>query len=207
MADGAMGAIVAASHSAGPPHPMTPTSTTTSRRRLVTLADGATILLREQIPGDREQLARLFASLSADARYMRFGTGMPPDVPGWVLDRLSAVDGHDHVGLLALHGGFAVAAARFIRSRASPDTAEIALTVTNAWQGRGVGRVLSEALRDAALDRGITRFEFEILPINRRAHALARGMGARPGQRHVDVSRRSIARHPAERWVDRAARR
>jgi GNAT superfamily N-acetyltransferase len=169
---------------------MTPahlTSTPTRRRRLVTLADGTAILLREQAPGDRGQLARLFASLSADARYMRFGTGMPPELPGWVLDILCAVDGRDHVGLLALHGGVAIAAGRFIRSKASPDTAEIALTVTDAWQGRGVGRVLCEALRSAALDRGVTRLEFEILPSNRRAHALARSAGARPGERHLDL--------------------
>jgi GNAT superfamily N-acetyltransferase len=181
---------------------MTPahlTSTTTPRRRLVTLADGATILLREQIPGDRGQLARLFASLSSDARYMRFATGMPRDVPDWVLDRLSEVDGHDHVGVLALHGGFAVAAGRFIRSKASPDTAEIALTVTDAWQGRGLGRVLCEALRGAALDRGVTRLEFEILPINRRAYALARSMGARPGERHVDFGSAAVAGQPGRR--------
>jgi GNAT superfamily N-acetyltransferase len=168
-------------------------STTTRRRRLVTLADGSTILLREQTPGDRGQLASLFASLSADARYLRFGTGMPPELPGWVLDILGAVDGRDHVGLLALHGGIAVAAGRFIRSKASPDTAEIALTVTDAWQGRGVGRALCEALRSAALDRGVTRFEFEILPINRRAHALARSVGARPGERHIDLDSASSA--------------
>jgi RimJ/RimL family protein N-acetyltransferase len=160
----------------------------------VTLADGTTILLRDQTQGDRGQLASLFASLSPDARYMRFGTGMPPELPGRVLDILGAVDGHDHVGLLAVHGGFVIAAGRFIRSKARPSTAEIALTVTDAWQGRGVGRVLCEALRNAALDRGVTRFEFEILPINRRAHALARSLGARPGGRHIDFDSPSFAR-------------
>lgn len=114
--------------------------------------------MRLQTPFDRGRIAALFAGVSAEARFLRFGTGMPPTLPRRFLDRLANVDGEHHVGLVALHDGVVVAATRYLRRSDLPSEAEVAITVTDAFQRRGLGRLLVETLRDDAAARGIERF-------------------------------------------------
>jgi RimJ/RimL family protein N-acetyltransferase len=54
----------------------------------------------------------------------------------------------------------------------SPDTAEIAIVVDDAWQGHGLGRELLDRLLDEAEARGIRRFRADVLGENRRMLAL-----------------------------------
>jgi GNAT superfamily N-acetyltransferase len=145
--------------------------------RLAALRDGTIVLLREQTPRDRGQLADLFAGLSSRSRYLRFGTGTPPALPRRYLDVLADVDGDRHVAILAIHDTRAVGAARYIRTGAAE--AEIAVTVTDAFQRRGMGRVLVESLTVLGVARGVEHFSFEILPANRAARALADRLNAR----------------------------
>jgi GNAT superfamily N-acetyltransferase len=53
------------------------------------------------------------------------------------------------------------------------DSAEVAFAVADAWQGRGVGTILVERLREDARAAGITRFVAEVLPGNAPGLALA----------------------------------
>jgi ribosomal protein S18 acetylase RimI-like enzyme len=145
--------------------------------RLVTLRDGDTVLLRAQVPGDRELLARLFAGVSARTRYLRFHTGLGPVLPRRMLDVLAGADGEGHVGALAVHNGRAVAAARYIRTGGGE--AELAFTVDDAWQRRGLGRLLVSALVDHAAEAGLERLRLSVLGDNAGASALARAFGAR----------------------------
>ena len=57
-------------------------------------------------------------------------------------------------------------------------SAEAALTVTDAYQGRGIGRFLMELLIATAADLGAETLRFEILRQNRPMISLAAGMGA-----------------------------
>jgi GNAT superfamily N-acetyltransferase len=141
--------------------------------RLTRLRDGTTVLLRLQTPHDRHHLADLFAGLTGRSRYLRFCTGMPANLPARYLDHLAAVDGGRHVAILAIARGRVIAAARFIRDDCVATQAEVAITVTDEFQRRGLGRALLDALRAEAAARGITRFTYEILPENHAAHALA----------------------------------
>ena len=56
---------------------------------------------------------------------------------------LTEVDGRDHVALVAENPCAPtrrlVAVARFVRNNEEPDTAEIAVTVGDSFQGRGLG--------------------------------------------------------------------
>jgi len=149
-----------------------------------------TVLLREQAPGDREHLAELFAGLSDHSRYLRFATGIPPALPRRYLDALADVDGDRHVGILAVRDGRTIGAARYIREQGTPAEAEVAVTVADAFQRRGLGRLLVETLVGVGAERGIERFGFEILPVNRPALALARRLGA--GDRFL-ATRRPLA--------------
>jgi len=144
----------------------------------VRLPDGTDVVVRLQTPFDRGRIAALFAGVSAEARFLRFGTGMPPTLPRRFLDRLANVDGEHHVGLVALHDGVVVAATRYLRRSDLPSEAEVAITVTDAFQRRGLGRLLVETLRDDAAARGIERFTFEVLGANRAARALLAALGA-----------------------------
>ena len=153
---------------------MLSTATTHSfPRRLARLTDGTTVLLREQTRADRGQIADLFAGLSSPSRNLRFGTGMPPALARRYLDILANVDGHRHAAILAIHDARVIGAARYVRDSDAAE-AEIAVTVTDAFQRRGLGRLLIETLTAVGAARGVERFTYEILPENRVARALAR---------------------------------
>jgi RimJ/RimL family protein N-acetyltransferase len=59
-----------------------------------------------------------------------------------------------------------VADARFVRDESDPTVAEIAFTVADAYQGRGVGSFLIGALSIAAEVDGIERFSARMLSDN-----------------------------------------
>ena len=79
---------------------------------------------------------------------------------------------------MALDGDEIVAVARYDgRAGASPEAsrqAEIAITVEDAWQHRGVGRRLARRLAALAADRGYDTFVATMLPDNRAALGLVR---------------------------------
>ena len=83
-----------------------------------------------------------------------------------------------------------VAVGRFVRNRTAgrSDSAEIAVTVCDALQGRGLGRALGLALADHARARGIPRFTATMLPENTAALALFRTISAALHQKvHIEV--------------------
>ena len=95
-----------------------------------------------------------------------------------MLLRLVDVDHCRREALVALDGDEIVAVARYdalrneVRSLARD--AEIALTVEDGWQHRGVGQQLAGALAILALERGYDGFVARILPENRAALGLIR---------------------------------
>jgi ribosomal protein S18 acetylase RimI-like enzyme len=66
-----------------------------------------------------------------------------------------------------------------MRSGASiePGSAEVAVTVADRYQGRGIGRLLVQALRPAAVRAGLTSLVLLVEPINRPALRLLRSLG------------------------------
>jgi L-amino acid N-acyltransferase YncA len=60
------------------------------------------------------------------------------------------------------------------------DCAEVAIEVVDAWQRRGVGEALMQALRQRALRAGIRRFTATVLSGNKGAFALVRRLDPRP---------------------------
>ncbi len=150
----------------------------TARQRLATFltpipvqtSDGAELLLRPVLPGDAERFTDS-GSFSRETLYRRY-QGATPSAAGLVY--LFEVDYVDHFVWVAVAGvdGPAVAEARFIRDRDDPGSAEVALTVADAYQGRGIGALLLGALAVAARVDGITRFHARVLAENPGARAL-----------------------------------
>ena len=131
---------------------------------------------------DAQLLQEGFEQLSETSRYHRFHAGMRR-MPEALVRYLTQVDGVNHVALVAfeqtaLGPGQGVAVARFVRNKDVPQTAELAVTVIDAFQGRGVARQLLAALGDCARARGIHTFTMNVLSGNARARRLVRSLGA-----------------------------
>ena len=132
------------------------------------LRDGAQIEIRPISPDDREELAAGMRRLSPESRYRRFFTPAS-ELSETQLTYLTEVDHHGHEALVALdpETGHGIGVARFVRSPADAETAEVAVAVADFWQGRGVATALLDRLAERARAEGVRRFSADILAENR----------------------------------------
>ena len=129
------------------------------RGNRVLLRDGSAVLIREVRSGDAPLLAEGFARLSYESRQLRFLTGKPNLTPA-ELRYFTEIDHHDHEALGALNpvDGRGLGIARYIRHAEDPAGAEVAVTVIDEWQRRGLGTELLNRLADRARQEGIRHF-------------------------------------------------
>jgi GNAT superfamily N-acetyltransferase len=120
---------------------------TSSWQRKITLQDGARVTLRPITPADKPLLAASFERLSEESRYRRFFTPMT-NLSAAQLDYLVDIDHHDHEAIVAVDpiSGEGLAVARYLRANENAEAAEVAVTVADDWQGRGLGRALLDRL-------------------------------------------------------------
>ena len=156
--------------------------------RRTVLPDGSAVLIRPVHGGDAPLLADGFARLSARSRRMRFLAPKKELFPA-DLRYFTEIDHHDHEALGALDAtdGRGAGIARYVRSAADPRAAEIAVTVVDEWQGRGLGRELVAQLAERARAEGIDRFTALVAADNVAVAGLARSFGG------VIVGRESAA--------------
>ncbi|MBA3524922.1 MAG: GNAT family N-acetyltransferase [Geodermatophilaceae bacterium] len=134
----------------------------------VVAADGGTVHLRPIVPGDAAGLSALVARSSERTRYLRF-FGPYPRIPERELHRFVNVDHHDRVAFVLQLGHEIIAVGRYERLDDDPageSVAEVAFLVEDAHQGRGLGSILLEHLAAAGNERGIRRFNAEVLAEN-----------------------------------------
>ena len=151
---------------------------TSSWRRTVTLRDGARVTLRPIAPEDKPLIAASFERLGEESRYRRFFTSKK-ELSAAELDYLVDVDHRDHEAIIAVDrlSGEAVGVARYVRSNDDAEVAELAVTVIDDWQGRGLGRALLTRLTDRARQEGMRRFSAVVLGQNREALGLFNSFG------------------------------
>jgi len=172
----------------------------------VTLDGGLTLRLRPIRPSDREAMRRGFERLSETSRYRRFLSPMPR-LPDDMLVRFTEIDHVDHVAWVALdpHRPLddpGVAVARYIRHPAASQTADVAITVVDAYQGLGVGTLLMGLLAAIARSDGVHRFSSLVLRDNLPMRRLLTRLGARfsdegDGVLAFDLDLREAYRHAA----------
>ena len=133
---------------------------------------GTAIAIRPITLADADRLARLFDRLSPASVHFRFFSPINKP-PRAALLRLADVDHGRRDALVAIDGDEIVAVARY-DARPGVTHAEIAVTVEDAWQHRGLGAALSRRLAKLAIDRGYERFTATLLPDNRAALGLVR---------------------------------
>jgi RimJ/RimL family protein N-acetyltransferase len=143
------------------------------------LRDGSTVLIRQVRRTDAPLLADGFARLSARSRRMRF-LSTKTTLSASELRYFTDVDHHDHeaLGALCPVDGWGVGIARYIRDPGDPGAAEIAVTIADDWQGRGLGTELLARLSDRARQAGIVRFTATVSADNVAMPRLLWKMGA-----------------------------
>jgi GNAT superfamily N-acetyltransferase len=99
------------------------------------------------------------------------------------------VDGRNHVALVAEYPCYPsrrlIAVGRFVIDQANPAAAEIAVTVADDWQGRGLGSVLGKHLAHLARNRDVKRFTATMASENTPAHKLMAKLTEHLEQHHV----------------------
>jgi len=139
------------------------------------------VFLRPVMPEDREQIQSGMAALSHESRYFRFFTSAA-QLSGQQLHYFTEVDQRAHVAWIALdasnpeHPGLGIA--RFIRIKEEPTVAEMALTVIDAYQRRGVGRILLAILYLSAEAQGIQMLRAVVAGENTTMLKWLHGLGA-----------------------------
>jgi GNAT superfamily N-acetyltransferase len=144
--------------------------------------DDIELTIRPIAIGDVERLARLFTRLSPESVHFRFFSPISRP-PRTALLRLADVDHRRRDALVALEGDEIVAVARYDGrlthdrpgdGRKASNQAEIAMTVEDSWQHRGLGKRMARRLAGLATDRGYDTFVATMLPDNRAALGLVR---------------------------------
>jgi acetyl coenzyme A synthetase (ADP forming)-like protein len=141
----------------------------------VVLADGGTVHIRPIKPEDEDALLALYERMSSDSIYLRFFS--PVSAPtAQQLERLTTIDYDERMALVAELGDDIVAVSRYDRLN-QPDEAEVAFTVQDDQQGRGLGTLMLEHLAGIARSEGITKFVASTLPHNRKMLEVFRNAG------------------------------
>lgn len=147
----------------------------------VTLRDGTDAFVVPLARTDRAQLVAGFESLSPESQRRRFLAPVRHLSDAMLEHLVDDVDGIDHVALVlcaetAPDVYDPVALARIVRYADAPDAADLAVTVKDAWQGRGVATALLEVLMRAR-PAGVTRIVTEVLKDNPCSLAMLHRLG------------------------------
>jgi RimJ/RimL family protein N-acetyltransferase len=145
-------------------------------------------VIRPIRPDDKGMLADGLRRLSPQSAQRRFLTPKQ-SFSRSELRYLTEVDGREHVALVAEYPCYPVrrliAVARFVIDREHPDAAEVAVTVADDWQGRGLGSLLGMHLSHLARNREVKRFTATMASENQPAHRLMAKLTDHLTQHHV----------------------
>jgi RimJ/RimL family protein N-acetyltransferase len=138
----------------------------------LTLPDGGIMRLRLVRPEDREGIIEGFERLSAETRTQRWFYPKVRLSEEEIAALVSPTD-DDHGAIAAIEldaqgrEQAGIGMARFVRSKDSPDAAEIAITIVDEWQGLGIGRILLHRLLAMLSERDIPYVEGRLQADNR----------------------------------------
>jgi GNAT superfamily N-acetyltransferase len=173
----------------------------------VALADGAVVVLRRATDRDSAALRSFYLELSARTLFRRFMTPTPRLSDG-AIAYLTDLRRLDREVILATVGNRIVGEGRFHRVAGTAE-AEVALVVADAWQGHGIGPMLSDHLARLARLRGIESFTGTMLADNHAARSVLGSVapGAAQRVRGGEIEFRSPLPPPTTGWAaDRSAR-
>jgi GNAT superfamily N-acetyltransferase len=137
------------------------------------LRDGTPVQIRAIRASDKQPLARHFDGLSSDSRYNRF-FGFKNSLTSNELRYFTEPDFRHHVALVVTivnrdDSETIVSDGRYVASEECRSVAELALSVVDAYQRRGIGKLLLECLIGMARYAHVSRLEADVLASNRGA--------------------------------------
>ena len=131
------------------------------------MRDGKHIGIRALLPHDRDELVAAAARVSAKSLFRRF-FGPKRSFSQQEIEYFTNIDFKRHVALIAVEKGLnreiIIGSGRYILTE--PTEAEVAFTVADEHQGRGVGSALLRHLAKLAGDAGLKTLVAEVLPEN-----------------------------------------
>jgi len=136
------------------------------------LRDGMPVMIRAARPDDRSRIEKAFGELERESVYTRYFT-YKESLSDAELARVDAMDFVDDVMLIATimrdAGEIVIASASYVAHAAADGSraAEVAFTVEEDYQGKGLaGRLLGHLIL-IARQSGIARFEADVLAGNK----------------------------------------
>jgi acetyltransferase len=158
-------------------HPMRPYPAHLVQRAL--LKDGSEVTIRPIRPDDGELEQEFVRGLSDEARYFRF---MDPvrELSARMVSHFTRVDYDRHLALIATAerdgSEMEIGVARYV-ARDDGTGCEFAVVVADAWQRKGLGKRLLEALMAAAREVGVRVMYGDVLAGNGNMLRLMDSMG------------------------------
>lgn len=145
------------------------------------LRDGTPALIWPLLPTDAETLREGFRRLSPDSRRHRFLTALGGLDDSMIRRLVDSVDGVHHIALLLIvlppeGEEWPVGVAHLMRDPHDRATADIAVTVADDWQGKGVGTALGSALMQRRPE-AVKRLRTVVAADNPASLALLAGAG------------------------------
>lgn len=143
----------------------------------VVLKDGTTVRLRPVRPDDEVPLLQFLRGLSEESRRLRFFAGTTAEFLRETARKEAQADGVRRVGLVATTGSPERVVGHGVYVLVDGDRAEVAFTIADEYQGRGLGTIFLGALAEAAAEAGIHVFEAYVLPANHQMIDVFRDSG------------------------------
>jgi RimJ/RimL family protein N-acetyltransferase len=137
------------------------------------LRDGTPVLIRAIRPDDRERIITAFHKLEPRTVYTRFFSAKR-ELTETDLRRIDASDFEHAAVLVATLGSGADeviiggGAYTVLERPGEPRTAEVSFTIEEDYQGQGLSTLFMALLAEIGRERGIERFEAEVLSGNKR---------------------------------------
>ncbi len=145
----------------------------------IRLKGGVSLRVRPIQPEDATMEQAFVGALSEQSRYYRFMQHLPSLTPQ-MLARFTQVDYDRELALVALDDASGtdhiVGVVRYVANW-DKESAEFAITIADAWQGRGLGYAMMKMLIECARRRGFKRLVGSVLAINRSMQGLAVALG------------------------------
>jgi acetyltransferase len=161
-----------------------------------TLPDGSAATLRPIRAADMDLERAFVRNLSPQSKFKRFMGELKELSP----DQLYSFTHPDHareaayVIIRSTPGGEEqIGVGRFV-TEPGGDTCEFAVTIADAWQGKGLAKRLMNALIREAKARGVKRIEGFVLAANTRMLDFCRGLGFAVEASHDDPTVRVVHR-------------
>jgi acetyltransferase len=154
------------------------------------LSDGSTVRIRPIRPEDAEMEQEFVKNLSASSRYFRFMNTVRELTPAMLM-RFTQIDYDCEMAFVAVRDEQGreteIAVTRYV---ANPDgrTCEFAIVISDAWQGKGLGRRMMELLIGVARARGLEVMVGHILAANEPMLALCTKLGFQISENPQDAS-------------------